>query len=150
MATVTYNWKVGSINRRGLTSQEVEEAIFEALAYYARTLMRKHFASGNSFRYGYKGLSPAYIKQKLKKYGLKPILVATGELKEAVLSTWDIHRVGNRYAISWSVPDHGVYHITGLKDGTIRDWRKESQSEWSKIKDRIDRNLNVLRKGGSL
>lgn len=145
MATVKFTWTVGRINRRGLTLTQIEDAVIEALTWYAKTLMKKHFQSGNIFRYGYKGLSAAYIKQKIRKYGLKPVLVATGELKEAVLNTWQVIKIGNRYSITWIVPKHGVYQI---KDN--RDWRRPSKTEWQKVKDRIDSNLSKLRTGKSL
>lgn len=145
MTTVKYTWTRGSINRKGLTSRQIEEGVIEAITWYAKTAMKAHFRSGNVFRYGYKGLSPAYIKQKIRKYGMKPVLVATGKLKNAVLNTWNISKRGNRYVITWNVPKYGEYQI---EDN--RDWRRPSNTEWQKVKDRIDSNLAKLRAGQSL
>lgn len=145
MATLHYVWTVGRVNRRGLTLSEIEDAVFEALGWYSKVLMKKHFAFGNAQRYGYKGLTPAYARQKMRKYGLKPILVRTGELKDDVLNTWNVTKIGNRYRISWIVPHYAKYQVKGG-----RDFRKPSQTEWQRVSDRIKSNLDKLRKGGSL
>jgi hypothetical protein len=59
-------------------------------------------------------MAPGYATWKRKRFGNKPILVATGRLREALAGAkcWTS---GNTVIITFMVPEYGQYHQTGTK-----------------------------------
>jgi hypothetical protein len=96
-----------------------EAAIFGANAYAnggpgGTPIVARHFTKGNEGRYGWAPLTPAYAAWKAKHRPGKPMLVARGELKAAVV---DIpHKIvagGDQAIIVFEVPEYGLYHHEG-------------------------------------
>lgn len=63
---------------------DILQAQFLTLQYYINKHMNKRFG-GRKYNPDYPKLSKEYVRRKNKKYGPKPILVATGKLKAKVM-----------------------------------------------------------------
>jgi hypothetical protein len=94
----------------------------EMLDYWCEKIVQRHFQFGNTTRYGYPPLSPAYAKRKFKKYGLQPQLVATGYMKDMVLSLYKVYKIRNKYRVVFKIPEYGKY-VSEIRDFTIVNQR---------------------------
>lgn len=76
------------------------------------SIVGRHFSGTNATRY--EALDPEYAKAKAKKFGTKPILVRTGDLKRSIVGRGTIMATSRGFRISW--PDstgYGRYHMNG-------------------------------------
>lgn len=108
-------------------------SMFDALDYYMQKIMVRHFQFGNEAAYGFKKLNPVYAERKRKKFGNKPMLVASGTLKDNVLSRYKIYKIAEKFRIVLNMPTYGRY-VQEIRDFTIvnqRD-RKDMMHFWKK------------------
>lgn len=111
-----------------------DQSIKETLSYWCSKILIRHFKFGNAASYGYKPLSRKYAERKLKKWGLKPILVASGKLRDDATSNYRVYRIGNKWKIVLNVPEYGKY-VKEVRDYTLinkrdnrdlnRFWKKD-------------------------
>ena len=73
-------------------------------------IVQRRFTKTNT--HGFKPLSSRYARWKQQKFGNKPILVATGRLRES-LHRATFRAEGNSVVIRFRVPDYGRWHHDG-------------------------------------
>ncbi len=101
-------------------TQIMMEAVKHGVQAYANgftgtPFVDAHFTRNNVARYGFPPLNPEYAKWKARHYGMKPILVRSGDLRRAVDSK--SHLVSIRgatvVAIFRGLPEYAIYHHKG-------------------------------------
>lgn len=110
-----------------LHMMDIEGDLLEATAaaarmYYSK-LLKHHF--DDTVRY--KPLTPKYAKQKIRKYGRQPILVASGRLRDAVLSTGTVKIYKKSVKLVFDLPNYGEYVLEA------RDFLMPSETDFSAI-----------------
>ena len=123
--------------------QAIKEAHIQSmvtgLKYYGTTLIAEHFSTGNMFRMGWPPLSPGYEARKILTHGIKPMLVATEELKNSVVGLFNIkidRRKNTAVVLSFDkVADHGVYV------GMTRPWSQPTQEDTIRIQAKTEQDL---------
>ena len=114
---------------------DVIEATAIAAKMYYDKLLAYHFKSNN-----YKALSPEYKKWKDKHYPGKPILVATGELRDATLRTGKVVKYKKSVKLVFDLPDYGEYVMIE------RDFLTPTAEEFILVINRIDKELQRISK----
>ena len=87
-----------------------------AVDYFGRKLLKRHFTFSGQKDLQLKPLSPNYSNLKRRKYGLKPLLVASGRLKKKVVGSAQAIRRGNRILLNVSYPRYGAYQRRDGRD----------------------------------
>lgn len=108
-----------------------EQATKDMLDYWMQKIIVRHFQFGNDTAYGYAPLDPKYLERKRKMFGRQPMLVASGELKDAVTSRYKIYKIAGKFRIILNIPEYGRY-VRSIRDFTIinqRD-RKDMLRQW--------------------
>jgi hypothetical protein len=88
------------------------------LKFWCEKIVQRHFTFGNTTRYGYPPLSHSYAKRKFKKYGHQPQLVATGLLRDMVLTLYKVYKIRNKYRVIFKIPEYGRY-VSEIRDFTL-------------------------------
>lgn len=136
---------IKDLNKLGVWD-DVQTAFYE--------IERDQFASeGNAARAKWKALSPAYAAQKLKRFGQKPILQATGKLYRSLTQANAegsvVNKMPQELVIGSSIP-HGIYHQTGTNKMPARppiEIRMPSQKE-KLLKPMREKLLDLIKKNG--
>lgn len=118
----------------GSLSTDIDKSIYESLKYCAEKIMIRHFQFGKQSAYHFPKLSPKYAARKLKKYGKQPILVASGELKQKVITDYKIIKSGKILKLTFDVPNYGKYVIEGGRDWRVlveRDRKDIARFRWN-------------------
>jgi hypothetical protein len=119
-----------------------DKSIKETLSYWAEKILIRHFQFGNQAAYGYKSLSPKYLARKEKKWGRKPILVASGKLRDEVTGNYRVYRYAGKWKIVLKVPEYGNY-VREVRDYTLinkrdqRDMNRFWKADMSKRRKRF-------------
>jgi hypothetical protein len=79
-----------------------------AVGLFADKRLPRHFTFEGQQDANYKPLSPRYARQKARKYGIKPILVASGKLKRGI-KNWKVVRNGKSVLLNVKYPRYGAY-----------------------------------------
>lgn len=95
-----------------------------AVKIYAKDRIPKHFTNSGQKDANYKPLTPAYAKAKLARYGAKPILVASGKLKNKVTSGYRVIRRGRNVFLDIKYPRYG-----SIQRRSGRDFLKLTQRD---------------------
>lgn len=100
-------------------------AMRDAIKYWSEKVLVRHFQRGNANRYGWPRLDPKYVKRKLKKWGDRPQLVASGLLKQRATTTAKV-RIENkkRISVKFRVPEYGIHQIRKGRDWTAMNKRE--------------------------
>lgn len=90
------------------------EPFYDDFGKYLKEAIENQFDTQGGRSRRWEPLSPRYAAQKLRRYGSRPILVASGFMRDEVLSA----PIRNRNAPSGvelfvEVPDYALYHQTG-------------------------------------
>lgn len=128
---VTFEQAITNIKAVKPLSQQAKTT---ALKYYIWRIISRHFAQGNTQKYGYTPNTPEYQKWKEKHYGNKPQLVSTGALKLAAENAQVVNG-----KITFTVPKYGEYQID-----LGRDWINPSEEELKEIKGVFKREMMRL------
>ena len=99
------SWQEGIVQRRFTASNN---HAFQALSDKKRWITVRRKSDGRWIRFEADG----YATWKRKRFGSKPILVATGKLRES-LHRAVVQRVGDNVSLRFSVPDYGRKHHDG-------------------------------------
>lgn len=101
----------------------------------------------------YPPLSPAYAERKARLFGSKPILVATGKLRDSVTGGTNkdsINRIGKQSLVVGTKVEYGIYHQSD-KPRRIIPLRKflflgpeAPRSAPSEITGRVERWLSIM------
>lgn len=112
---------------------------------YQKEYIKSHFESGNAERFGWPPLSPKYQRRKQREHGSKPMLVATGKLRNAVVGRGKVQASGNMIRITWrSLPKYAKYVDVD------RPYLYPDQHDMKKIDKSAQEYINkVSKKGGS-
>ena len=78
-----------------------------------RSILGSHFIDGNASKYKYPPLSPAYNRRKIAKFGKKPMLVATGELKNKAMDAQVKIKNNKSHISSKSPPPYAKFIESG-------------------------------------
>lgn len=129
---VTFEQAIGNI--RAVRPLSIEARVI-ALKYYIWRIISRHFANGNTQKYGYKENKADYDQWKKRNFGNLPQLVLSGELKKAAENA----TVTKDGKIIFNVPMYGMYQID-----LGRDWASPSDEEIKEIKGVFRRTLMRL------
>lgn len=94
------------------------ESMQEMLHYYMQKVMVRHFSFGNAQAYNFPALDPVYLERKRKKWGNLPMLVASGTLRESVLTLYKVYKIRGKFRIILRMPEYGKY-VKEIRDFTI-------------------------------
>ena len=114
---------------------DVIEASAIAVKYYYDKLLKYHFTSNN-----YKALSPEYQKWKDKHYPGRPILTATGQLRDACLRTGKVVKYRKSVKLVFQLPEYGEYVMIE------RDFLSPTASDFVSIINRITKECNAIQR----
>ena len=112
-----------------------------AVKLFAEKRIPRHFTFEGQKDAGYKPLTPAYAKQKRKRYGIKPILVASGKLKRQVTSGFRVIRKGMSVLLKVKYPRYGSYQ---RKEG--RDFLKMTPRDKRYVIHMLRRKYKTIRR----
>lgn len=112
-----------------------------AVKQFAEKRIPQHFTFAGQKDAGYKPLTPKYAIAKARKYGIKPILVASGKLKNTVKRGWRVIRRGNTILLNVKYPRYGSYQ---RRDG--RDFLKITRRDSRYIIHMLRRRYITIRK----
>ncbi len=115
---------------------DILEASAIALQMYYDKLLKYHFTSNSN----YKPLTPAYKKQKDKKYPGRPILVATGELRDRTLRTGRVVKYKKSVKLVFNLPEYGQYVMIE------RDFLTPTSEDFVTIINRITKECNKIQR----
>lgn len=119
------------------------EAVREAVDYYGKKLIVRHFQTGNATAYNYPALSPQYKKRKSRRYGNTPQLVASGRLKKRVVATAKGISISPREVrLIVKYPIYGAYQVQAG-----RNWYNPNKRDWRDILRKCRRALSSKRRG---
>lgn len=116
------------------TKKNLSPAAQQATREYWKVEMPKRFEFGNTLMYNYTPNTEKYEAQKFKKWGSKPQLVASGALKQRVITSMRVNKIG----MTVSYPVYGKYQREAGRD--FLQFRKKDISEMRK------RTKNLFRK----
>jgi len=94
--------------RKPALMDDVYEAIRKTLELYIKRDLTNRFR-GRRFNPNYPRTKPSYQRRKAKKYGFKPLLVATGRLKVTVTRSARVQGRKQNMRIRVSSPEYGKY-----------------------------------------
>ena len=97
----------------------------QTLKYWVEKIIIRHFEPGNDKFYDYPALDPKYLARKQKKYGNQPMLVASGVLRESVISMYKIYKIKGKFRVILNVPKYGKYVAT-IRDYTLINKRDKN------------------------
>lgn len=100
------SWQEGIVQRRFTAANN---HAFKPLSNSPRLIKVRRHSDGKWIRFWV----PGYASWKLKRFGVKPILVATGRLRES-LHRAIVQRSGDLVALRFTVPDYGHNHQYGI------------------------------------
>lgn len=92
--------------------KDLKEAQLEATQRYLERELPNRFSSGNTRIYGYVPNTPQYEEIKRKKWGDKPQLVASGQLRNRVIT--GVRRVRDKIVVT--IPNYGKYQRLNGRD----------------------------------
>ena len=108
------------------TRKNLSPAAQQATREYWKVELPNRFNFGNTLMYNYTPNTDKYEAQKLKKWGSKPQLVASGNLKQRVISSMKVNKNG----MQMTYPIYGKYQIEAGRD--FLQFRKKDISEMRK------------------
>lgn len=122
------------------------QSMVEGLKYYGNVLIADHFTSGNQFRMGWPPLTPEYAARKARRFGGRPMLVATGDLRNSVVGKFDVktdRRRNNPVRLVFNqMVDYGEYV------NEVREFLSPSPEDWVKIQAKTEADfrskLNII------
>lgn len=101
------------------TKDDLLKSHVEAANVYVKEEIPKRFNFGNTYTYGYSPNTISYENLKLKKFGKKPQLVATGKLSNMTVNNIVIDKSG----IHFRYPKYGQHQIELGRN--FLQWRKK-------------------------
>lgn len=116
------------------TRKNLSPAAQQATREYWKVELPARFQFGNTLVYGYTPNTANYEAQKLKKWGNRPQLVASGNLKQRVISSMRV----NKFGMELRYPIYGKYQREAGRD--FLKFRKTDIIEMRK------RTKNIFRK----
>ena len=122
----------------------VEAATKDMLEYWMQKIIVRHFQFGNATEYNYPRLDPKYLERKRKLHGRKPMLVASGLLKEQVTTSYKIYKIRNKFRVVMKIPDYGKY-VRNIRDFTLVSKRDRQDMTRYHRKSLIKRRRNFVR-----
>ena len=105
-----------------------------------KNILARHFQYDAIYRYNYPALDPKYARYKLRKHGPKPILVATGALKQSIIDSVKITRKGKgHFQITVDPVVYGKFvketrNFLALNEGDTKDLFKMFNDTFKKIR----------------
>lgn len=103
--------------------EHIVGAQYFGLDYLGSKIMVRHFEHGNESAYNYPKLDPRYLARKRKKWGNQPTLVASGTLRDDVITRYKIIRRRGKMLIEFKTPSYGRYVIEKGYDWTLLNKR---------------------------
>lgn len=94
------------------TRKNLSPAAQQATRDYWKVELPNRFNFGNTLMYNYTPNTAKYEAQKLKKWGNKPQLVASGNLKQRVITSMRVNKNG----MEIRYPIYGKYQIEAGRD----------------------------------
>lgn len=90
----------------------------KAASKFSGGVTARHFTKNNAAEYGYKPLSPAYKREKDRKFPGKPTLVRTGAMRNSIVGQASIRASGRKGQVKarleWrKAVDYAKYHEKG-------------------------------------
>jgi hypothetical protein len=123
----------------------------DTLKYWVEKIIIRHFNPGNDIAYGYPALDPKYLARKQKKYGNQPMLVASGVLRESVISMYKIYKVKGRFRVVLQIPKYGKY-VALIRDFTLVNKRDKNdlmryfKRDYEKRRHRFVSSISIKRR----
>lgn len=112
-------------------------------------IVDRHFTTGNEARYGWKPLTPDYARQKREQYGQRPILVASGRLRQSMRhGTADINNNNFSMTIKFNnAVNYAKYHDAGSPTLPRRSPVELNVTDIKALRDAMQRSVdNAIRR----
>lgn len=122
------------------------ESLRDGLKFYGDEQVQRHFQTGNAARHGWPSLERKYSRRKLRRWGRRPMLVASGRLRDSVVGRYRI-RIDKRLLkgrISFNQAQrYGLWLTFGSFRGARgpRDWATPIPEDEAAIQQVVDTRM---------
>lgn len=111
---------IDSIGQLPKTNIKVVE---DTVNFFGKKILKRHFDFDNRTKYNMPPLTIKYDKQKRKKWGNKPMMVASGSAKRRILATARALKLSpKRVNLIIKAPPYMLHHLNGSGPLPVRNW----------------------------